>query len=81
MSLRVRTRRLLCDRVAAAYAAGRTVRLKWRHPGHKRLVHPTAGAMTLSRQVLSLPDAAGQVVIAYYAEPGTASAAALASLG
>jgi transcriptional regulator with XRE-family HTH domain len=47
----------------------------------KRLVHPTAGAMTLSRQVLSLPDAAGQVVIAYYAEPGTASAAALASLG
>jgi hypothetical protein len=42
---------------------------------------PTAGAMTLSRQVLSLPDAAGQVVIAYYAEPGTASAAALASLG
>jgi hypothetical protein len=47
----------------------------------KRLVHPTAGAMTLSRQVLSVPDAAGQVVIAYYAEPGTASAAALASLG
>ena len=47
----------------------------------KRLVHPTAGAMTLSRQVLSLPDAAGQVVIAYYAEPGTASAPALASLG
>jgi transcriptional regulator with XRE-family HTH domain len=47
----------------------------------KRLVHPTAGAMTLSRQVLSLPDTAGHLVIAYYAEPGTPSAAALASLG
>ena len=41
---------------------------------------PTAGEMTLSRQVLSLPDADGQVVLAYFAEPGTASAAALASL-
>ncbi len=46
----------------------------------KRLVHPTAGAMTVSRQVLSLPDSDGQALLAYYAEPGTASAAALASL-
>jgi transcriptional regulator with XRE-family HTH domain len=46
----------------------------------KRLIHPTAGAMTLSRQVLSLPDSNGQVLLAYYAEPGTASAVALASL-
>ncbi len=46
----------------------------------KRVRHPTAGEMTLSRQVLSLPDADGQVVLAYFAEPGTASAAALASL-
>ncbi len=46
----------------------------------KRVFHPTAGAMTLSRQVLTLPDAGGLVLLAYYAEPGTASAAALASL-
>jgi transcriptional regulator with XRE-family HTH domain len=46
----------------------------------KRLIHPTAGPMTLSRQALSLPESDGQVLLAYYAEPGTASARALASL-
>ena len=46
----------------------------------KFVVHPDAGPMTLSRQVLSLPDADGQVLVAYYAEPGSPSAAALASL-
>ena len=47
----------------------------------KRLLHPTAGELTLSRQALSLPDTDGHVLLAYYAEPGTASAAALATLG
>lgn len=46
----------------------------------KCVVHPTAGPLTLARQVLTLPDADGQVLLAYYAEPGTASAQALASL-
>lgn len=46
----------------------------------KNFEHPDAGPLTLRRQVLSLPDADGQVVIAYYAEPGTPSAAALAAL-
>lgn len=46
----------------------------------KRFVHPVAGSLTLSRQVLSVPDTDGHVILAYLAEPGSASAAALASL-
>jgi transcriptional regulator with XRE-family HTH domain len=46
----------------------------------KRVVHPTAGPMTLTRQLLSLPDTDGHVLLAYQAEPGSSAASALASL-
>lgn len=46
----------------------------------KRFAHPTAGTLALHRQVLSVPDAPGQVIIAYYGEPGSAAEAALTSL-
>jgi transcriptional regulator with XRE-family HTH domain len=47
----------------------------------KRFTHVVAGSLALRRQVLALPDAPGQFVIAYYGEPGSASEAALARLG
>ena len=47
----------------------------------KRFSHLTAGALALRRQVLSVPEAPGQCIIAYYAEPGSASETALARLG
>ncbi|HWH95968.1 MAG TPA: helix-turn-helix transcriptional regulator [Baekduia sp.] len=46
----------------------------------KPLVHPVVGPLTVQRQVLSLPNAGGQTIIAYHAEPGTPSAATLARL-
>ncbi|MBL1105454.1 helix-turn-helix domain-containing protein [Streptomyces sp. 5-8] len=54
-----------------------------RHPvrtctsGRKSLHHPAVGALELSFENLSLPGSAGQRLIAYTAEPGTPSDAAL----
>lgn len=46
----------------------------------KRFHHPCVGDMTLTYQALDVPDSAGQQVIIYDAEPGTASAEAFALL-
>lgn len=46
----------------------------------KRFHHPVAGPLTLRREALAIAGTDGQVVIAYQAEPGTPSAAALARL-
>jgi hypothetical protein len=54
-----------------------------RHPirtctdGVKHFQHPLVGAMQLSFQSLTLPGSGDQRMIAYSAEPGTASEAAL----
>ncbi|GGU46099.1 transcriptional regulator [Streptomyces albospinus] len=39
--------------------------------------HPVAGPLTLTDEVLTLPDDAGQRVVIYHAQPGSPSAAAL----
>ena len=46
----------------------------------KRFSHPAVGPLTLRRQSLSIAGAEDQVIITYQAEPGTASADALARL-
>ncbi|MFI7631301.1 helix-turn-helix domain-containing protein [Microbispora rosea] len=46
----------------------------------KEFAHPVAGPLVLRRHSLTVGGADGQVVIAYQAEPGTPSAAALARL-
>lgn len=57
-----------------------------RHPvrncvsGVKRLRHPEVGDLDLAFEVLLLPDAKGQRVLTYTAEPGSPAAAALALL-
>ena len=48
--------------------------------GTKRLRHPEVGALTLAFEALDVPDGSGQRVVTYTAEPGSASAAALALL-
>ncbi len=58
-----------------------------RHPvrtctsGVKRLRHPLVGAMELSFEILDIPGTSGQRLIAYTAEPGSPSEAALRLLG
>ncbi|MER5787136.1 helix-turn-helix transcriptional regulator [Streptomyces sp. NPDC001980] len=58
-----------------------------RHPvrtctsGVKRLRHPLVGAMALSFENLVIPGSSGQRLIAYTAEPGSPSEAALRLLG
>ncbi|MFC1408749.1 helix-turn-helix transcriptional regulator [Streptacidiphilus sp. N1-12] len=67
-----------CDEFAALWA---------RHPvrtctsGVKQLRHPLVGAMELSFENLVIPGASGQRLIAYTAEPGSPSEAALRLLG
>ncbi|WP_330342103.1 helix-turn-helix transcriptional regulator [Streptomyces sp. NBC_00557] len=67
-----------CDEFASLWA---------RHPvrtctsGVKRLHHPLVGAMDLSFENLLLPGTSGQRLIAYTAEPGSPSEAALRLLG
>ncbi|MFE9426448.1 helix-turn-helix transcriptional regulator [Kitasatospora sp. NPDC006697] len=67
-----------CDEFASLWA---------RHPvractsGVKRLRHPLVGAMELSFENLLIPGAGGQHLIAYTAEPGSPSEAALRLLG
>ncbi|MEV3930017.1 helix-turn-helix transcriptional regulator [Streptomyces sp. NPDC049944] len=45
--------------------------------GVKRLHHPLVGELSLSFETFTLPDDAEQSVVAYHAEPGSASAEAL----
>lgn len=47
----------------------------------KELDHPDVGALTLTYQAFDVRDAPGQQLVIYHAEPGTASAQALALLG
>ncbi|MFF0794924.1 helix-turn-helix transcriptional regulator [Streptomyces spiralis] len=67
-----------CDEFASRWA---------RHPvrtctsGVKHLRHPLVGAMDLSFENLFIPGASGQRLIAYTAEPGSPSEAALRLLG
>ncbi|MEW2159447.1 hypothetical protein AB0950_29830 [Streptomyces sp. NPDC007189] len=67
-----------CDEFATRWA---------RHPvrtctsGVKRLHHPLVGAMVLSFENLVIPGTSGQRLIAYTAEPGSPSEAALRLLG
>ncbi len=49
--------------------------------GPARLHHPEVGELTLYREKLNIAGTEGQVLVAYHAEPGTASADALALLG
>ncbi|MFF9687091.1 helix-turn-helix domain-containing protein [Streptomyces sp. NPDC014623] len=51
--------------------------VKEKSHGVKRLHHPLVGELTLSFETFALPDDAEQSVVAYYAEPGSASAEAL----
>lgn len=67
-----------CDEFASRWA---------RHPvrtctsGVKQLRHPLVGAMDLSFENLVIPGSSGQRLIAYTAEPGSPSEAALRLLG
>ena len=69
---------LQCDEFASRWA---------RHPvrtctsGVKQLRHPLVGAMDLSFENLVIPGTSGQRLIAYTAEPGSPSEAALRLLG
>ncbi|MFF4256947.1 helix-turn-helix transcriptional regulator [Streptomyces sp. NPDC001663] len=69
---------LQCDEFASRWA---------RHPvrtctsGVKQLRHPLVGAMDLSFENLVIPGSSGQRLIAYTAEPGSPSEAALRLLG
>jgi transcriptional regulator with XRE-family HTH domain len=48
--------------------------------GTKRLVSPAVGEVTVSWETLAVASAPGQLVIAYFAEPGSAAGEALAAL-
>ncbi|MFE3852708.1 hypothetical protein ACFXPN_16390 [Streptomyces griseorubiginosus] len=67
-----------CDEFASRWA---------RHPvrtctsGVKRLRHPSVGTMDLSFENLVIPGSSGKRLIAYTAEPGSPSEAALRLLG
>jgi hypothetical protein len=53
----------------------------WTVPhGTMRLNHPQVGPLELAYEALPVPDAPEQVLITYSAEPGSATAAALAEL-
>jgi transcriptional regulator with XRE-family HTH domain len=49
--------------------------------GLARLHHPEVGDLTLHREKLNIAGTDGQVLVVYHADPGTASADALALLG
>ncbi|MGW0787982.1 helix-turn-helix transcriptional regulator [Streptomyces sp. NPDC002911] len=51
--------------------------VKEKSHGIKRLHHPLVGELSLSFETFALPDDAEQSVVAYHAEPGSASAEAL----
>ncbi|MFD6280811.1 helix-turn-helix transcriptional regulator [Streptomyces sp. NPDC060209] len=51
--------------------------VKEKSHGVKRLHHPLVGELSLSFETFALPDDAEQSVVAYHAEPGSASAEAL----
>jgi len=46
-----------------------------------RMNHPVAGPLELRREKLAIGDSGGQLLVIYHAEPGSASAQALARLG
>jgi transcriptional regulator with XRE-family HTH domain len=48
--------------------------------GSKRLVSPAVGEVTVSWETLAVASAPGQLVVAYFAEPGSPSEEALAAL-
>ena len=48
--------------------------------GTKRLVSPVVGEVTVSWETLAVASAPGQLVVTYFAEPGSPSASALAAL-
>jgi hypothetical protein len=48
--------------------------------GSKRLVSPAVGEVTVSWETLAVASAPGQLVVTYFAEPGSPSADALAAL-
>jgi transcriptional regulator with XRE-family HTH domain len=48
--------------------------------GSKRLVSPAVGEVTVRWETLAVTSAPGQLLVAYYAEPGSPSAAALTAL-
>jgi transcription regulator MmyB-like protein len=48
--------------------------------GIKRFVSPAVGEVTISWETLAVASAPGQLVVTYFAEPGSPSAAALAAL-
>ena len=48
--------------------------------GQARLRHPEVGPLDLRREKLPIGDSGGQLLVIYHAEPGSASAAALARL-
>jgi transcriptional regulator with XRE-family HTH domain len=52
-----------------------------RTSGVKRFVHPMVGELTLSYETFAVNGAAGQLLVAYHAEPGSASERALQLLG
>ncbi|MEV5651654.1 helix-turn-helix transcriptional regulator [Nocardia sp. NPDC052254] len=54
--------------------------LRHKVSGHKHLHHPLVGSFALEYVVLAVPNAAGQRLVAYSAEPGTAEYEALARL-
>jgi len=49
--------------------------------GRARMHHPQVGTMELRREKLTIGDSGGQLLVVYHAEPGSASAHALALLG
>ncbi|WP_369362528.1 helix-turn-helix domain-containing protein [Streptomyces sp. CG4] len=49
--------------------------------GRMRLRHPQVGLLELRREKLPINDSGGQILAIYHAEPGSASARALESLG
>lgn len=63
----------------ASLWAGHSVKLCT--SGSKRLRHPEVGELTLGYEVLHLPEGDGQRILTHTAEPGSASASALALLG
>jgi transcriptional regulator with XRE-family HTH domain len=49
--------------------------------GTKRFIHPMVGELTLSYETFTVNGSTGQMLVAYHAEPGSASARALQLLG
>jgi transcriptional regulator with XRE-family HTH domain len=64
----------------AEVSADEDFRALWARDETKRFDHPLVGALTLRRQALTIAGTDDDVIIVYQAEPGSASADALARL-